>query len=203
MTVLVLRYMTLRDVTEVAEIDRQSFDMPWSARSYTFEVTESNYSHMVVLEVVAQPERGRVSRIWRRSAHVDPASSIGAYGGLWFIAGEAHISTIASSPLNRGRGWGELVLAAMVRRSITLRATHVVLEVRVSNVVAQRLYDKYGFQTVGIKPHYYSNNGEDAYDMRLELEHNPDYARNFEERWQMLLARHRFEDRYTEGVPPH
>ena len=203
MTALVLRYMTLRDVTEVAEIDRQSFDMPWSARSYTFEVTESNYSHMVVLEAVPQLERGRVSRIWRRNAHAVPASSIGAYGGLWFIAGEAHISTIASSPLNRGRGWGELALAAMVRRSITLRATHVVLEVRVSNVVAQRLYDKYGFQTVGIKPHYYSNNGEDAYDMRLELDHNPDYAPAFEERWQALLARHRFEDRYTEGVPPH
>lgn len=202
MTVLTLRYMTSRDIPDVVEIDRQSFDMPWSARSYAFEIGESTYSHMVVLESRTEPERFGVSRLWRRGARNGPLSSLVAYGGLWFIGGEAHISTIASAPLYRGRGWGEVVLAAMVRRSITLRATHIVLEVRISNVVAQRLYVKYGFQTVGVKPNYYSNNSEDAYDMRLELDGHPAYAGHFAERWSALQARHRFDDRYTDGTPP-
>lgn len=201
MMTLHLRYMTARDIPEVVDIDRQSFDMPWSARSYAFEVTESTYSHMVVLEVRTQPEPAGLRRLWKRAASSAPQSAIGAYGGLWFIAGEAHISTIASAPPFRGRGWGEIALAAMVRRSLTLHASHIVLEVRVSNVVAQRLYAKYGFQTMGIKQRYYSNNGEDAYDMRLELNHAPDYGAKFEERWAALQARHRFDDAYTTGAP--
>jgi ribosomal-protein-alanine N-acetyltransferase len=200
---LTLRYMTSRDIPDVVEIDRQSFDMPWSARSYTFEIGESTYSHMVVLETRTEATRAGMARLWRRSPRDEAVLALGAYGGLWFIAGEAHISTIASAPLQRGRGWGELVLAAMIRRSITLHATHVVLEVRVSNAVAQRLYVKYGFQTVGVKPHYYSNNGEDAYDMRLELASNPAYATQFAERWAALKALHRFNDSYSEGMPPH
>jgi len=199
---LSLRYMTAQDIPDVVEIDRQSFDMPWSARSYAFEVGESTYSHMMVLETRTEPERGRFSRLWPRSAPEAVTLSLGAYGGLWFIGGEAHISTIASHPLQRGRGWGELALAAMIRRSLTLRATHVVLEVRVSNTVAQKLYVKYEFETVGVKPHYYSNNAEDAYDMRLELESNPAYAGRFAERWAALKSRHRFTDSYTEGTPP-
>ncbi|MFN8378899.1 MAG: GNAT family N-acetyltransferase [Anaerolineae bacterium] len=201
MLTLNLRYMTSRDIPEVVEIDRQSFDMPWSARSYAFEVSESTYSHMVVLETRTEAERGRLSRLWKRDGHSSATTALGAYGGLWHIAGEAHISTIASAPLQRGRGWGEVTLAAMVRRSITLQATHVVLEVRISNVVAQNLYLKYGFETVGVKPHYYSNNGEDAYDMRLELENNPAYPDRFAERWASLQSRHRFNDTYTEGSP--
>jgi ribosomal-protein-alanine N-acetyltransferase len=202
MIALTLRYMTSRDVPDVVEIDRQSFDMPWSARSYAFEIGESTYSHMVVLDVQARDERTRMARWWRRGGMPVATAALGAYGGLWFIAGEAHISTIASAPLQRGRGWGELVLAAMIRRSITLHATHVVLEVRVSNFVAQKLYVKYGFETVGVKPHYYSNNSEDAYDMRLDLGANPAYAAQFAERWAALQARHRFTDHYTDGVPP-
>lgn len=200
MTTLVLRYMNSHDIGEVVEIDRQSFDMPWSARSYLFEVTESTYSHMLVLEVRAEASRGALGRLLRRTAHPAVQSTIGSYGGLWLIAGEAHISTIASAPLQRGRGLGELALAAMIRRSITLHAAHVVLEVRVSNFIAQRLYKKYGFETVGIKPHYYSNNREDAFDMRLELDDNPAAVARFTERWAVLQQRQRFEDSYTEGA---
>ena len=202
MMTLHLRYMTARDIPEVVEIDRQSFDMPWSARSYAFEVGEFNYSHMLVLETRTEASIGAFSRLLRRTARSAAESAVGAYGGLWFIAGEAHISTIATSPLNRGRGWGELALAAMIRRSITLHATHVVLEVRVSNFIAQRLYRKYGFETVAIKPQYYSNNREDAFDMRLELDGNPAAITHFSERWAALQQRNHFQDSYTSGAPP-
>jgi hypothetical protein len=90
----------------------------------------------------------------------------------------------------------------MIRRAITLKAAFVVLEVRVSNTIAQRLYVKYGFKTVNIKRRYYHNNGEDAYEMHLQLRSNPDYVRVFEEKYSALLARHAASDSYTEGKPP-
>jgi len=57
----------------------------------------------------------------------------------------------------------------MIQRAITLQAAYVALEVRISNLNAQALYIKHDFQIAGIKPRYYSDNGENAYDMRLPL----------------------------------
>lgn len=199
---LSLRYMRLMDIPQVVVIDSLSFDPPWSARSYNFEVNESNYSHMVVLDRAVQPKP--VPR-WRRilnNAPPAPESEIVSYGGLWHIMDEAHISTIATHPDFRGQGFGEIAFAAMVRRSITLRASFIVLEVRVSNTVAQKLYLKYGFQTVGVKKRYYHNNGEDAYEMHLNLDKDPQYPTRFEPRYAELMAKHNFTDTYTEGKPP-
>lgn len=200
---LALRYMRMSDIPQVVMIDQLSFDPPWSARSYSFEVSESNYSHMLVLDRAIPPSKPTPR--WRRllgSSSPTDTSEILAYGGLWHILDEAHISTIASHPKHRGCGFGELALAAMIRRAITLKAAFVVLEVRVSNTVAQRLYIKYGFKTVNIKRRYYHNNGEDAYEMHLQLESNPGYVQVFEERYSGLLARHGASDTYTEGKPP-
>src|SRR5690606_7459544 len=124
-----------------------------------------------------------------------------AYGGLWHIADEAHISTIATHPAERGRGYGEIVLAGMVRRALTLNAAYVVLEVRVGNTAAQNLYRKHDFQITDVKPRYYHNNGEDAYDMRLMLT-DPVMKQRIEERYASLRAQHRFIDQYTDVPPP-
>ncbi|RMF78344.1 MAG: ribosomal-protein-alanine N-acetyltransferase [Chloroflexi bacterium] len=199
---LTLRYMQIGDVTQVVAIDKYSFETPWSARSYVYEVKNSNYSHMVVL---ALEEEKRVSG-WRRwlrpfnggnGAH---RSQIIGYGGLWHLVDEAHISTIATHPQWRGRGLGEVVLAAMIRRALTLNAAYVVLEVRVSNIVAQNLYTKYGFYVVGTKAGYYRDNDEDAYDMRLNL--HRDMRPALDERWRALQAKHGFRDLYTESQRP-
>src|SRR5262245_20979423 len=124
---LTLRYMNVQDIPQVVAIDRLSFDLPWSERSYTYEITEANYSHMVVLEKDNESERASGWRRWLpRLNGRHPAGNIVGYGGLWNIMSEAHISTIAIHPDYRGRGWGEILLAGMVRRSITLHAGFVV-----------------------------------------------------------------------------
>jgi len=202
---LTLRYMRLSDIPEVSAIDRMAFDPPWSPRSYQYEVTESNYSHMVVLEKTSDPDKPKSS--WRRiigSFGMLPESDsvIVGYGGLWNIVDEAHISTIATHPQFRGRGWGEVLLAGMIRRALSLNAAYLVLEVRVSNVVAQALYKKYGFEIVGTKANYYHSNNEDAYDMRLYFHNLDTYRATFEPRYEALLARHRFADQYTTVRPP-
>jgi ribosomal-protein-alanine N-acetyltransferase len=124
------------------------------------------------------------------------------YGGLWNIVDEAHISTIATHPDYRGRGWGEVLLAAMIRKSMLLQAAYIVLEVRVSNKAAQNLYHKYEFIISGVKTRYYQNNGEDAFDMRLDLLRDG-YQAMFEQRYADLLARHEFVDQYTQTPHPH
>ncbi|MBL8163899.1 MAG: ribosomal protein S18-alanine N-acetyltransferase [Anaerolineae bacterium] len=198
---LTLRYMTLADVPQVTAIDRLSFDLPWSERSYAYEINESEHSFMVVLEASRElPIAG-----WRRLLGLNGGTRIErrivGYGGLWNIGPEAHISTIAVHPQARGRGWGEVLLLAMMRRALALRAVEVVLEVRVSNERAQNLYRKHHFRTVGVKQGYYRNNDEDAYDMRLNIE-NAAARQQIEASYQALYEQHGFHDSYTRHKPP-
>jgi ribosomal-protein-alanine N-acetyltransferase len=172
---LILRYMTLDDIQQVMTVERSAFTSPWTARSYAYEVSESTHSHMVVLE---EAQAAAVSVGWRRFLRrltgeretASTRSTLLAYGGLWHIIDEAHVSTIAVADDHRGRGYGEISLAAMLGKAVALGAEYVVLEVRVSNTVAQNLYKKYGFETTSIKRGYYRDNNEDAYDMRLTLD---------------------------------
>ena len=61
--------------------------------------------------------------------------------------------------------------------------------------------NKYGFQTVATKPKYYHSNNEDAYEMRLNLDHRY-YRAHFEERFARLIERHDLVDQYTDAAPP-
>ena len=81
---------------------------------------------------------------------------------------EAHITTFAVHPAYRRRRIGERLLLAMLDLSADRHATEATLEVRLSNLGARRLYEKYGFRPVGIRPRYYSDNGEDALIMTTE-----------------------------------
>jgi ribosomal-protein-alanine N-acetyltransferase len=84
------------------------------------------------------------------------------------IAGEAHISVIAVTPSWRNQGLGELLLWSMLKQAMAMRAFEATLEVRVSNRVAQSLYQKYGFEKVGRRRRYYQDNGEDAWIMTVK-----------------------------------
>ncbi|NIO70738.1 MAG: ribosomal protein S18-alanine N-acetyltransferase [Anaerolineae bacterium] len=162
----VIEPMQLRDVAEVMEIERLSFPSPWSARAYRYELQENNLSHYLVARPqrpLARKEPGFWARVQRSlGVTASPEVNILGYGGFWLMAGEAHISTIAVRPEWRRRGIGELLLVAMLELAVELGGDLATLEVRVSNVAAQSLYQKYGFAKVGLRPHYYRDRGEDA-----------------------------------------
>lgn len=201
---LTLRYMRPADIPEVTFIDRASFNPPWPARSYQFEVGESRISYMVVLEREEdQPVNGLKRILYSLSGHMDPNEQrklIVGYGGLWKMADESHISTIASHPDYRGLKYGEIVLVGMMRRAIALEASYIVLEVRVSNAVAQNLYAKYGFETIRTKKHYYHYDKEDAYEMHLQL--TPQRLTQFEAQYQALCGRIPFVDHFSHTPHP-
>jgi ribosomal-protein-alanine N-acetyltransferase len=100
------------------------------------------------------------------------------YAGVWLMVDEAHVTTIGVHPDHRGRGVGELLFLGLVDLAMQLRAYRMTLEVRVSNVTAQALYRKYGFENAGVRRRYYSDNGEDAYIMWSE----PIMSREFQAR---------------------
>jgi [ribosomal protein S18]-alanine N-acetyltransferase len=200
---LILRHMQVADIPQVVVIDAISFTAPWPDRSYRFEITESNVSYMVVLEQPAvHPVQG-LRRWWKNfigNYAPDEACVIVSYGGLWKIAEEAHISTIATHPDYRGQKFGEIVLAGMLRRAIALHAAYVVLEVRVTNEVALNLYHKYGFEIHDLKKNYYHQDNEDGYDMRLELTH--DTIAIFNQQYADLQQRIMFHDQYSRTPHP-
>ena len=208
---LILRYMHAGDIQDVSTIDSLCFEPPWSKDSYAFEINQSKISHMVVLEkqsfatpIASEDEDGWLRRLggWLRqeTATLSETGAIVGYGGLWKIEGEAHISTIATHPDHRGHGYGELLLAAMFRKALRLKAEYLVLEVRVSNAVAQNLYRKYGFSRYGRKRNYYRSNNEDAYDMRVSLDN--DIHGRFGLLFQNLQHIHTFEDIYSHATRP-
>lgn len=72
------------------------------------------------------------------------------------------MTNIAIAPEWRGRGLGNALMADLIRAAMQRGATAMTLEVRPSNAPALALYARYGFQAAGRRPHYYSDNGEDA-----------------------------------------
>jgi len=189
--------MRWADVSAVMAIERTAFTLPWSDYTYRHELLENRNSHYFVARYCngRRSSPGRLTWLFGRSTRRGP---VVAYGGFWLVVGEAHISTIASDQQWRGRGLGELMLLAMIERSIELGAEMVTLEVRVSNTVAQRLYRKYGFEQVGRRPRYYRDNDEDADLMTVEGIQSAAY------RATLASLRAALEDRlrHSEARPP-
>jgi ribosomal-protein-alanine N-acetyltransferase len=165
-----IRPMQLSDIRQVMLIERRSFTMPWPSFVYVHEINHNQDAYMGVIEVLqdadGEQKRLGLSRLWTREVQL--RAPLAAYGGIWMDGDEGHISTIASAPDHRGKGFGELMLIALIGRAISMHRRRVVLEVRTSNTVAQKLYDKYHFKVHKTRYEYYPDNQEDAYLMVLE-----------------------------------
>ncbi len=146
-----IRPMLLADVEQVVQIDKLSFTLPWSERTYRLELTENSAAHLFVADLEDQPEQ-----------------LIVGYVGFWFIVDEAHISTLAVHPDFMGRGIGSRLLEEALVGALRLGADLVTLEVRASNQRPIDLYKKFGFQVKARKPRYYRDNHEDALLMVLD-----------------------------------
>ena len=135
------REMIPTDADEVAAIEERSFSMPWSRKFFWEEVSNSDTFYLV--------------------ATVD--KKIVGYIGAWISFGDAQITNIAIDPDFRRRGIGESMIRffeSEIKKSRGVSA--MTLEVRPSNLNAIHLYEKIGFRSVGRRPKYYSDNGEDA-----------------------------------------
>ena len=144
---VVISAMRLEDLEEVQRIEEASFTTPWPPNAYRAELLTNRLASYLV-------------------ARVD--DGIVAYGGMWLMVDEAHITTFAVHPAWRRQRLGERLLLAFLDLARDRHAREATLEVRLSNLAARRLYEKYGFRPVGLRPSYYSDNGEDALIMTTD-----------------------------------
>jgi len=139
--------MRVEDIPDVHEIERASFPVPWPAYAFRQELETNRLARYLVVRVGGEAV---------------------AYGGIWLMVDEAHITTFAVLPAWRRQGIGARLLLALLDLAVELGATVATLEVRLSNLEARRLYERFGFMPVGVRPHYYSDNAEDALIMTSE-----------------------------------
>ncbi|WP_018382509.1 ribosomal protein S18-alanine N-acetyltransferase [Wenjunlia vitaminophila] len=89
------------------------------------------------------------------------------YAGLMAVAGEGDVQTIGVARDHWGTGLGARLLTDLLRAATAFECGDVLLEVRVDNDRAQRLYERFGFEPVGIRRGYYQPDNVDALVMRL------------------------------------
>lgn len=144
---LTIEAMGLDDLPAIQAIEQASFTTPWPPHAYRSEIETNRLATYVVARI-----DGRVV----------------AYAGMWLMVDEAHVTTFAVHPGWRRRRIGERLLLALLDLAVDRHAREATLEVRLSNLAARRLYEKYGFQPVGLRPRYYSDDNEDALIMTTD-----------------------------------
>lgn len=143
---VVIRKMRMEDIEQVIAIDRVSFSLPWPERSFRFELTDNP-----------------ASRCW--VAEVD--GKIAGMIVVWLIVDEVHVATIATHPDFRRQGIAKNLLSYALQHLSTEGAQSSFLEVRASNLAAQEMYRKFGYEESGVRRRYYRDNDEDAILMTL------------------------------------
>lgn len=206
---ITLRLMRRQDISQVTKIDREAFPNEWPPTNFTREL-ENKMAHYIVAyetqEIQTQPdpevlEKEKSSGIFERLKNMfsrgqtsgDETSEeeplILGYAGMWIMADEAHITSIASRKDWRHKGIGEIMLIHLIELARKHKARIITLEVRVSNQVAQNLYYKFGFDKLGVRKGYYLDNKEDAVIMSTEYIGSPSFEIKFKQMKQAHYQR--------------
>jgi ribosomal-protein-alanine N-acetyltransferase len=220
-----VRPMDLGDISQVMEIEKGSFPSTWPSTAFKREIRHNRLARYLVAveqplqegetlageptptarpaQPLSPPRLGRwlieLRRLFGPEEESEPASHgdlVTGFVGVWLIAEEAHIVTIAVREGYRRRGVGELLLIAAIELALMNERDMISLECRVSNDAAIALYDKYGFQRLGIRPHYYSDNREDAIIMtaeRIELAPFQNLFRRLKEEHRQRFGHYQFD----------
>lgn len=140
--------MTEDDLAAVVQIEAMSFYDAWNENMLRNEL-RNNLTYYLVME---------------------SSGKLIGYAGFWLVAGEAQITRVAITAAERGQGYGTRLTAALISKAWELGADAVTLEVRESNLAAQKAYLTCGFANEGLRPHYYEDNHENAVIMWLYKE---------------------------------
>jgi len=135
-----IRKMTVKDIERIMEIELESFPLLWSRESYMGELQNSFANYLVC----------------------DCEGEIAAFGGIWVVFEEAHITNVAVGSAYRQQGLGKNLMLALKNIAREKKAVRILLEVRPSNEAARKMYEGLGFRVTAIRERYYSDNGEDA-----------------------------------------
>jgi len=133
--------MRLDDVAAVHEIERLSFRTPWPAYAFEQELRANRLARYIVARA---------------------GDRIVGFAGIWMMVDEAHVTTFGVHPDWRRQAIGRQLLLNLVELADSIGARRLTLEVRESNIAARVLYQRFGFEVVGRRKAYYTDDGEDA-----------------------------------------
>jgi len=139
--------MREQDVERVAELEAASFSSPWQADTF----------------------RRRLGRTGAELMVVEVDGEVVGYAVLWCILDQGELANIAVDDRWRGRGIGGRLLNRVLDRARERGVKDLFLEVRESNTIARELYDRRGFEMIGVRRDYYDKPREDACVLRLGL----------------------------------
>ena len=137
------------DLDAVLAIERVSFPTAWTRDNFLYELRDNRFARNLALRADGK---------------------LGGYACLWALEGELKINNIALRPDLRGLGLGHVLLRACLEVGLAEGCTEATLEVRPSNLVARRLYERYGFREIGRRSGYYQDTREDAVLMAARLD---------------------------------
>lgn len=140
---ITVRAMRKEDVAAVAKLEAQIFSQPWSAQGFWDALALSDTVFLVAEE----------------------GNRILGYCGMYLTIDEGEITNVAVDSGERCRGVGQELLIQMQKEAKHRGITRLVLEVRVSNHSAIRLYERNGFSIAGVRKGFYECPREDAYIM--------------------------------------
>ena len=153
---VIIRRMTLADCPAVWAIENSTFKRPWTLQNFEHEMTANVCARYLVAE---------------------EAGIIIGFAGIHIILDEGHITNIAVSQEERGRGIGRRLTAALLQYAANLGVGYVTLEVRANNEIAKKLYQSLGMVKVGVRKKYYEDQ-TDAWIMVTERmpDADPDFS---------------------------
>ena len=155
---IIIRRMKILDIDTIYEIETETFATPWSKSSFVKEITDNVSARYLVIE-----KDGKLL----------------GYAGTWIVFEESHITNIAISEKYRGLGYGSKLTKAILQYCANLAVQYVTLEVRRSNLIAQKMYKTLGFEELGVRKRYYEDNNEDA--LLMVLTHMPAIQEDFDD----------------------
>ncbi len=148
--------MQLSDLKAVDQLEAAAYGVHQPQSNYKHDLQQNQLSHHFVLKLSA------------------PKIIIG-HAALWLLADEIHISSIAVNPDWQRLGLSEWLLLTLLDKGEQLGGVVATLEVRPSNQPALGLYEKYQFEEIGRRPHYYRDNDEDALILTTPAVNTPTY----------------------------
>ncbi len=174
--------MVGEDLDEVMRIEEGSFSSPWSRGMFLGELKDNPFSNFLTARLidpnrmggtclplpVRQAGAGRSEDKPWVSPHGPPHIIVG-YCCFWVVFGEVHIMNLAVHPDWRRKGIATRFVEETISISRKQAVQKIHLEVRRSNEPARRLYEKFGFEVIAIRPNYYTQPREDALLMAMDL----------------------------------
>lgn len=142
-----IKTMTEDHVPQIAEIEKLCFSDPWSEKSVASELSNRLSLWLVALD----------------------GDTVAGYVGSQSVLDEADMMNVAVHPDYRRQGIGRDLVLTLTEALQKKGIRGLMLEVRQSNAPAIALYEKLGFQQVGLRPNYYRNPKENALILRKEL----------------------------------